>query len=126
MKALVYRGPRDVRVEQVPDPKIEWPTDVLVRITSTNICGSDLHMWEGRTDLEPGTIIGHENLGQVMEVGPAVRRIKKGDWVCIPFNVSCGYCRNCERGFTGFCLSMNPPNAGAAYGYSKMGPYPGG
>jgi glutathione-independent formaldehyde dehydrogenase len=126
MKAVVYRGPRDVRVEQVPDPKIEWPTDVLVRITSTNICGSDLHMYEGRTDLEPGTIIGHENLGQVIEVGAAVRRIRKGDWVCVPFNVSCGYCRNCERGFTGFCLSMNPPNAGAAYGYSGMGPYPGG
>jgi glutathione-independent formaldehyde dehydrogenase len=71
-------------------------------------------------------VIGHENLGQVTEVGPAVRRIKKGDWVCVPFNVSCGYCRNCERGFTGFCLSMNPPNAGAAYGYADMGPYPGG
>jgi glutathione-independent formaldehyde dehydrogenase len=126
MKAVVYRGPRDIRVEQVPDPKIEWPTDVLVRITSTNICGSDLHMYEGRTDLEPGQVVGHENLGQVVEVGSAVRRIKKGDWVCLPFNVSCGYCRNCERGFTGFCLSMNPPNAGAAYGYAKMGPYPGG
>jgi glutathione-independent formaldehyde dehydrogenase len=126
MKALVYRGPRDVRVEDVPDAKIEWPTDVLVRITSTNICGSDLHMYEGRTDLEPGQVIGHENLGQVVEVGSAVRRIKKGDWVCLPFNISCGFCRNCERGYTGFCLSMNPPNAGAAYGYSKMGPYPGG
>jgi glutathione-independent formaldehyde dehydrogenase len=126
MKGLVYRGPRDIRVEQVPDPKIEWPTDVIVRITSTNICGSDLHMYEGRTDLEPGQVVGHENLGQVIEVGSAVRRIKKGDWVCLPFNVSCGYCRNCERGFTGFCLSMNPPNAGAAYGYAKMGPYPGG
>jgi len=126
MKALVYRGPRDVRVEEVPDPEVEWSTDVLVRITSTNICGSDLHMYEGRTDLEPGTIIGHETLGQVVEVGNAVRRIKKGDWVCLPFNVSCGYCRNCERGYTGFCLSMNPPNAGAAYGYAGMGPYPGG
>ncbi|HEY7634806.1 MAG TPA: glutathione-independent formaldehyde dehydrogenase [Gemmatimonadales bacterium] len=126
MKALVYRGPREVRVEDVPDPKIEWPTDVLVRITSTNICGSDLHMYEGRTDLESGQVIGHENLGQVIEVGSAVKRIKKGDWVCLPFNISCGYCRNCERGWTGFCLSMNPPNAGAAYGYAKMGPYPGG
>jgi len=126
MKALVYRGPRDVRVEEVPDAEVEWSTDVLVRITSTNICGSDLHMYEGRTDLEPGTIIGHETLGEVVEVGNAVRRIKKGDWVCMPFNVSCGYCRNCERGYTGFCLSMNPPNAGAAYGYAGMGPYPGG
>jgi glutathione-independent formaldehyde dehydrogenase len=126
MKALVYRGPRNIRVEEVPDPKIEWPTDVLVRITSTNICGSDLHMYEGRTDLEAGQVVGHENLGQVIEVGPAVKRIKKGDWVCLPFNVSCGYCRNCERGLTGFCLSMNPGNAGAAYGYAGMGPYPGG
>jgi glutathione-independent formaldehyde dehydrogenase len=126
MKALVYRGPRDIRVEDVPDPKIEWPTDVLVRITSTNICGSDLHMYEGRTDLKPGTVVGHENLGQVVEVGSAVKRIRKDDWVCLPFNVSCGYCRNCERGFTGFCLSMNPPNAGAAFGYAGMGPYPGG
>ena len=126
MKALVYRGPRDVRVEDVPDPKIEWPTDVLVRITSTNICGSDLHMYEGRTELKAGQVIGHENLGEVIEVGSAVRRIKKGDRVCLPFNVSCGYCRNCERGYTGFCLTMNPPNAGAAYGYSEMGPYPGG
>ena len=126
MKALVYRGPRDIRMEEVPDAKIEQPTDVLVRITSTNICGSDLHMYEGRTDLESGQIVGHENLGQVVEVGNAVRRIRKGDWVCLPFNVSCGYCRNCERGFTGFCLLMNPPNAGAAYGYAKMGPYAGG
>jgi glutathione-independent formaldehyde dehydrogenase len=71
-------------------------------------------------------VVGHENLGQVIEVGSAVRRIKKGDWVCLPFNVSCGYCRNCEQGETGFCLAMNPPNAGAAYGYSGMGPYRGG
>jgi len=128
MKGVVYRSPRDVRVEDVPDAKIDWPTDVLVRITSTNICGSDLHMYEGRTDLEPGMVIGHENLGQVIEVGSAVKRIKKGDWVCIPFNVACGYCRNCERGYTGFCLSMNPDpeTAGAAYGYSGMGPYRGG
>ena len=85
-------------------------------------------MYEGRTDLEPGMVIGHENLGQVIEVGSAVKRIKKGDWVCVPFNVSCGYCRNCERGYTGFYLSMNPDpkTAGAAYGYSGMGPYRGG
>src|SRR5215831_17557161 len=118
MKAVVYRGPRDMRVEDVPDAKLDWPTDVLVRITSTNICGSDLHMYEGRTDLEAGKVIGHENLGEVVEVGSAVQRIKVGDWVCLPFNVSCGYCRNCERGLTGFCLSMNPGTAGAAYGYA--------
>lgn len=126
MKALVYRGPRDIRVENVPDPKIQEPTDVLVRITSTNICGSDLHMYEGRTDVEKGKVLGHENLGEVIEVGSAVRRVKIGDMVCVPCNVSCGFCANCERGYTGACLTMNPPNAGAAYGYAGMGPYNGG
>jgi threonine dehydrogenase-like Zn-dependent dehydrogenase len=126
MKALVYRGARDVRVEEVDDPKIEKPTDVLVRITITNICGSDLHMYEGRTDVEKGKVLGHENLGEVVEIGEAVEKIKVGDMVCLPFNISCGYCRNCERGLTGFCLTMNPGNAGAAYGYAGMGPYNGG
>ena len=74
MKALVYNGPRDVDVNDVPDPKIERPTDVLVKITSTNICGSDLHMYEGRTDMEPGRVLGHENLGEVIEVGAGGRR----------------------------------------------------
>ena len=81
MKALVYNGPRDVRVKNVPDAKIERPTDALVRITSTNICGSDLHMYEGRTNMEAGKVLGHENLGEVVEVGPAVDRIKVGNWV---------------------------------------------
>lgn len=76
MKALVYNGPRDVRVKNVADAKIERPTDVLVKVTSTNICGSDLHMYEGRTGMEEGRILGHENLGQVVEAGEAVDRIK--------------------------------------------------
>lgn len=126
MKALVYHGPRDVRIKDVPDAKIERPTDALVKITSTNICGSDLHMYEGRTNVEEGKVLGHENLGQVMEVGSAVARIKVGDWVCLPFNVACGFCKNCERGFTGACLFMNPGTAGAAYGFAGMGPYSGG
>jgi threonine dehydrogenase-like Zn-dependent dehydrogenase len=126
MKAVVYCGPRDVRVEDVPDPKIEEPTDVLVKIRSTNICGSDLHMYEGRTDVQPGTILGHEPLGEVIEVGKAVTRVKVGDWVCLPFNISCGTCKNCEAKLTGFCLRLNPGHAGAAYGYADMGPYPGG
>ena len=126
MKALIYNGPRDVQIKTVPDAKIERPTDVLVRITSTNICGSDLHMFEGRTNVEEGKILGHENLGQVIEVGGAVARIKVGDWVCIPFNVACGFCKNCERGFTGACLFMNPGTAGAAYGFAGMGPFDGG
>ncbi len=126
MKALVYHGPRDVRVKEVPDAKIERPTDALVKITSTNICGSDLHMYEGRTNVETGKVLGHENLGQVVEVGPAVDRIKVGDWVCLPFNVACGFCKNCERGLTGACLFTNPGTAGAAYGFAGMGPYSGG
>lgn len=126
MRALVYLGPRDVRVKNVPDAKIERPTDALVKITSTNICGSDLHMYEGRTDMEEGKVLGHENLGQVVEVGQAVDRIKVGDWVCLPFNVSCGFCKNCERGLTGACLFTNPGTAGAAYGFAGMGPYSGG
>lgn len=126
MKAVVYKGPRDVVVNNVPDAKIEKPTDVLVKITTTNICGSDLHMYEGRTSVEKGKIFGHENMGVVIEAGSAVERVKVGDRVCMPFNISCGYCENCERGWTGFCLTANPGNAGAAYGYASMGPYQGG
>lgn len=126
MKAVVYKGPRDIVVKQVPDAKIEKATDVLVKITSTNICGSDLHMYEGRTSVEKGKILGHENQGVVIEAGGAVERVKVGDRVCMPFNISCGFCENCERGFTGFCLIANPGNAGAAYGYAEMGPYSGG
>ncbi|MDQ2734713.1 MAG: glutathione-independent formaldehyde dehydrogenase [Pseudomonadota bacterium] len=126
MRALVYKGPRKVAVEQVPDATIERATDVLVRITSTNICGSDLHMYEGRTSMEPGRVLGHENLGVVIEVGPAVDRVKVGDRVCLPFNVACGFCENCEKGLSGFCLTTNPGTAGAAYGFAGMGPYSGG
>lgn len=126
MKALVYNGPHDVSIKEVPDARIEQPTDVLVKITTTNICGSDLHMYDGRTSLEAGTVIGHENLGVVVECGKAVKQVKVGDWVCLPFNVSCGFCKNCERGFTSACLTMNPGNVGAAYGYAEMGPYSGG
>ena len=128
MKAVVYNGPRDVIVKDMPDAKIERPADVLVKITSTNICGSDLHMYEGRTDFEKGRIIGHENLGEVVEIGSAVDRIKVGDMVCVPFNIGCGFCRNCEAGLTAFCLTTNPDPkmAGAAYGFADMGPYPGG
>jgi glutathione-independent formaldehyde dehydrogenase len=128
MKAVVYNGPRDVSVKNVPDAKIDRPTDVLVKITATNICGSDLHMYEGRTDFEPGRVFGHENLGQVVAVGDAVDRIKVGDWVCLPFNIACGFCRNCEAGLTAFCLTTNPDPgmAGAAYGFADMGPYNGG
>jgi glutathione-independent formaldehyde dehydrogenase len=128
MKAVVYEGPNTVAVKDVPDARIEQPTDVLVRITTTNICGSDLHIYEGRTDMEPGRVLGHENLGEVIEVGSAVTRVQVGNMVCLPFNIACGFCENCERGLTAFCLTTNPAPgmAGAAYGYAGMGPYQGG
>ena len=78
MKAIIYNGPHDVSIQNVPDAKIEKATDVLVRITTTNICGSDLHMYEGRTSFETGRILGHENMGEVIEVGAAVDRVKVG------------------------------------------------
>jgi glutathione-independent formaldehyde dehydrogenase len=128
MKAVVYHGPRNVSVDEVPDARIEKPTDALVRITSTNICGSDLHMYEGRTDFEEGRIFGHENVGEVLEVGGAVEKIHVGDMISAPFNVSCGHCENCEHGLTNYCLYANPDPkiAGAAYGFADMGPWPGG
>ncbi|HEV7827137.1 MAG TPA: glutathione-independent formaldehyde dehydrogenase [Mycobacteriales bacterium] len=128
MKAVVYEGPFAVSVEEVPEPKIQEPTDAIVRITTTNICGSDLHMYEGRTTVEKGKILGHENMGIVAETGGAVNRVKVGDRVSVPFNVACGSCRNCVEGWTGFCLRTNPTEGmvGAAYGYASMGPYDGG
>ena len=128
MKALVYRGPHDVRVEDVDDATIEDPTDAIIRITTTNICGSDLHMYEGRTAVEEGTVLGHENTGIIEEVGSAVGRFKAGDRVSVPFNIGCGTCKNCQTGWSSFCTRMNPTEGmdGAAYGYANMGPYRGG
>jgi len=126
MRAVVYKGPFKVAIEQVEKPKIQHPNDVIVHITSSAICGSDLHMYEGRTAAQPGIIFGHENMGLVEEVGPGVVSLHKGDRVVMPFNVACGFCKNCIRGYTGFCLTVNPGFAGGAYGYVAMGPYPGG
>ncbi|MBA8824201.1 threonine dehydrogenase-like Zn-dependent dehydrogenase [Saccharopolyspora lacisalsi] len=126
MRALVYDGPREVSLKDVPDPRLERPADVLVRITSTNICGSDLHMYEGRTPMEHGRVLGHENLGEVVEVGSGVDRVQRGDRVCLPFNIGCGFCANCERGQTGFCLSVDSDTPGGAYGFAGMGSYSGG
>ena len=126
MKALVYNGPKDVSISEVPDAKVERPTDVLIKITATNICGSDLHIYEGRAPLEQGMAIGHENTGEVIETGDAVIKVQVGDRVSVPFNIGCGFCRNCERGLTGFCLSVNPEMPGGAYGYPSMGGYQGG
>jgi len=127
MRAVVFKGPFKLSVEEVPDPKIEQPLDAIIRITTANICGSDLHPYEGRSPLEAGMVLGHENMGIVEEVGPGVNRIKVGDRVSVPFNLACGTCRNCNDGFTSACLRANPSgNPGAGYGYPEMGPYFGG
>jgi threonine dehydrogenase-like Zn-dependent dehydrogenase len=113
MKVLVYHGPRKVSVDTVPDAKLEKLTDLVIkltRLTTTNICGSDLPMYEGRTDVENGKIRGHENLGEVVEVGKAVDSVKKGDKVVLSFNVSCGFRQNCERGLSGYCLTCADPS----------------
>jgi glutathione-independent formaldehyde dehydrogenase len=107
MRAVVYKGLEEVAVEEVDDPKIESPRDAIIRLTSTAICGSNLHMYEGRTVAKPGTIFGHEPLGVIEEVGDAVTSFKKGDRVVFTFNIACGYCFNCIRGFTSACLAVN-------------------
>src|SRR5690625_6769869 len=106
MKAVVYKGPFEVAVEEVDDPKIQDPTDVIVRITSTAICGSDLHMYEGRTDAEPGITFGHENMGIVEEIGSGVTTVCKGDSEVMPLNVACGFCDNCRAVKSAFCLTV--------------------
>ncbi len=126
MKAVVYKAPFRVAVETVTEPKMQHPNDVIVKVTSTAICGSDLHMYEGRTAAQPGIVFGHENMGIIEEVGSGVSGLRAGDRVVMPFNVACGFCRNCQAGYTGFCLSVNPGFAGGAYGYVAMGPYMGG
>ncbi|MFG2819640.1 glutathione-independent formaldehyde dehydrogenase [Kitasatospora sp. NPDC048365] len=127
MKAVVFQGPFDVAVQEVEDPRVEKPLDAVVRVTTANICGSDLHPYEGRAPLDEGMVMGHENTGIVEEVGSAVERIRVGDRVSVPFNIGCGTCRNCTAGSTQACLRANPsgkPTAG--YGYPQMGPYRGG
>lgn len=126
MKAVVYKSKDEVAVEQVEDPKIQEPGDAIIRITTAAICGSDLHMYEERSQAKPGTVFGHENQGMVEEVGPGVQSIKKGDRVVLPFNIGCGFCFNCSRQYTSACLTANPDTAGAGYGYAGLGPYKGG
>ncbi len=126
MQAVVYKEPCTVAVESVDEPRIEAPGDAIVKITSAAICGSDLHMYEGRTGAKPGTVFGHENMGVVEEIGPGVTSIKVGDRVVMPFNIACGFCFNCLRGFTSACLTANAAAPHAAYGYADMGPFKGG
>lgn len=125
MKAISYEGKRRMVVSERPRPELREPTDALLRVTSAGICGSDLHMYDGRTALEKGTVVGHEIMGVIEDVGQAVRSIRPGDRVVLPFNIACGYCHNCYRGNTHACLTMNS-KPHAAYGYAGMGPYQGG
>lgn len=126
MKAVSYEGPRKLAVADRPNPKIQSPTDAILRVTTSGICGSDLHMYDGRTPLKKGTVIGHEIMGVIDQVGEACESIKVGDRVVLPFNIACGYCYNCHRGYTNSCLTMNPEGTSAGYGYAGMGPYQGG
>lgn len=126
MRAVVYRGPGRVVVEEVPDPTLRDPRDAIVRVTSTAICGSDLHMYEGHTTMPEGRVLGHEPMGVVEAVGADVALIKTGDRVVMPFNIACGDCENCVRGFYNACLTVNPQGVGAGYGYAGLGPFHGG
>ncbi|MEU5911927.1 zinc-dependent alcohol dehydrogenase [Micromonospora sp. NPDC047527] len=131
MKALTWQGKRDVRVEEVPDPRIEEPTDAIVKITSTAICGSDLHLYEVLGPyLKPGDILGHEPMGIVEEVGSAVTGLKPGDRVVIPFNISCGSCWMCQRQLYAQCETTQVTSEGkgaALFGYTSLyGSVPGG
>ncbi len=138
MKALCWHGKSDVRVDTVPDPKIEDPRDVIIKITSTCICGSDLHLFDGfMPTMEAGDVLGHEPMGEVVEVGKNVKKLEKGDRVVVPFTISCGECWYCKRTEFSLCDTTNP-NADLArksmgqspaglFGYSHtLGAYPGG
>jgi threonine dehydrogenase-like Zn-dependent dehydrogenase len=131
MRALTWQGKRDVRVETVPDPRIEAPTDAIVRITSTAICGSDLHLYEVLGPfLTPGDVLGHEPMGIVEEVGPEVTHISPGDRVVVPFNISCGTCWMCSRQLYAQCETTQVRSEGkgaALFGYTSLyGAVPGG
>ncbi len=131
MKALTWQGVHDVSVETVPDPELEHPTDAIIRVTSSGICGSDLHLYEVLGPyLDPGDILGHEPMGVVEEVGSDVKHIAPGDRVVIPFNISCGHCFMCDKGLMSQCetTQVREFDTGAAFlGYTKLyGQVPGG
>jgi threonine dehydrogenase-like Zn-dependent dehydrogenase len=138
MKALAWHGTGDVRIDTVPDPRIEAPEDIIVRTTATAICGSDLHIYDGFVpQMKSGDILGHEFMGEVVDAGPAVTRLRRGDRVVVPFVIACGQCFFCERKLWSCCDTTNPDaeklkqlhgQAGAGlFGYSHLyGGYPGG
>src|ERR1700758_1626950 len=131
-RGVVYEGPGKVKIESIPFPKFEDPHGkkiehgVILRIVTTNICGSDQHMVRGRTTAPKGIILGHEITGEVIETGSDVLFIKKGDLVSVPFNIACGRCRACRERNTGVCLNVNDKQPGGAYGYVDMGGWIGG
>jgi glutathione-independent formaldehyde dehydrogenase len=140
-KAVTYMGPGKVEVHDIDYPTLELrdgpgvnpanvgrklPHAAILKNVATNICGSDQHMVRGRTTAPVGLVLGHEITGEVVETGPGVEFIKAGDLCSVPFNISCGRCRNCKEGKTGICLNVNPDQPGSAYGYVDMGGWVGG
>src|SRR6187455_507295 len=130
-RGVAYMGPGKVEIHTIDFPKLELGSrkcehGVILKVVSTNICGSDQHMVRGRTTAQEGLILGHEITGEVIEVGRDVEFIRMGDVVSVPFNIACGRCANCKEGKTGICLSVNPARPGAAYGYVDMGGWVGG
>ncbi|MGH9795790.1 MAG: formaldehyde dehydrogenase, glutathione-independent [Candidatus Acidiferrales bacterium] len=131
-RGVVYLKPGKVEVQSIDDPKMQSPDGraighaVILKVVSTNICGSDQHMVRGRTTAPAGLVLGHEITGEVIEKGKDVENVKVGDLVSVPFNVACGRCRTCREQQTGICLNVNPARAGGAYGYVDMGGWVGG
>src|SRR3954467_9436389 len=124
MRAVTWQGKRDVRVENVPDPAIEEPTDAIVRVTSSGICGSDLHLYEVLGPfIDAGDILGHEPMGVVVEAGTGVSQLKPGDRVVVPFNISCGHCFMCDHGLQSQCETTQNREQGTGaslFGYTKL------
>ena len=140
-RGVAYLGAGKVEVQDIDFPGFELkdgpgvhpdnvgrqlPHAAILKIVSTNICGSDQHMVRGRTTAPEGLILGHEITGEVIETGPGVEFIKKGDLCSVPFNIACGRCRLCKEGHTGVCENTNPDRPGSAYGYVDMGGWVGG
>src|SRR6201999_2674503 len=130
-RGVAYTGPGKVEVQSIDFPKLALGSrkcehGVILKVVSTNICGSDQHMVRGRTTAPKGLVLGHEITGEVIEAGSDVEFIKVGDLVSVPFNIACGRCRNCKERATGICLNVNPARPGAAYGYVDMGGWVGG
>jgi glutathione-independent formaldehyde dehydrogenase len=138
-RGVAYIKPGVVEVQSIPYPKLKMPKSesdpfggkdaphgVILKVVTTNICGSDQHMVRGRTTAPQGLILGHEITGEIIEKGNDVEMLNIGDLVTVPFNIACGRCRNCREGKTGICLTVNPARPGAAYGYVDMGGWVGG